>query len=417
MEVVGYPRGLRKGCCDVGGGRSQNWRISLARTRGLRAGGAGARGDSGQVARVRAAGGGVLRRDPPTRAARLLRRRRPLQPQQSFQEGGRAGSRWLPWYRGAAARMEPNVRFWISERQSFVRRFLQWTDLLDPLNLFISVEQIEKARQLLFTNEDASTQALEDQKIQEAWKRSLSTVHPDSSQLIPTLFRPAAFLPFTAPMVFLSMMPARGIKSIILPQVSLYTYITAFTFINGNASYSHHQPESLLLGAGAVVSSTFFGLIPHFIRMKYFLVNPLIKRALPVFFLANVSAGNVLASRSFEPVRGIQVMDKEGNVIGHSRIAARKAVAETATSRAVLFGTSAVIPEVCAYFFKRTQFFLKNPRSLWTLKLSCTILVMGLMVPVSFSMFPQMGQIQCSKLEEAIRSSTEETQLFYNRGV
>ncbi|XP_023367450.1 sideroflexin-4 [Otolemur garnettii] len=311
--------------------------------------------------------------------------------------------------------MEPNVRFWIAERQSFFRRFLQWTDLLDPLNLFISVEQIEKARQLLFTNEDASTQALEDQRIQEAWKKSLSTVHPDSSQLIPTLFRPAAFLPFTAPMVFLSMMPTKGIKSIILPQVSLYTYITAFTFINGNASYSHHQPESLLLGAGAAVSSTFFGLIPHFIQR--FLGNPLIKRALPVVFLANVSAGNVLATRSFEPVRGIQVMDKEGNVIGYSRIAGKKALVETAISRAVLFGTSAIIPEVCNYFFKRTQFFRKNPSSLWTVKLSCTILVMGLMVPVSFSMFPQMGQIQCSKLEEAIQSSTEETQLFYNRGV
>lgn len=41
----------------------------------------------------------------------------------------------------------------------------------------------------------------------------------------------------------------------------------------------------------------------------------------------------------------------------------------------------------------RTQLFLRYPWSLWTLKLSCTVLVMGLMVPVSFSIFPQTGRV------------------------
>lgn len=44
-------------------------------------------------------------------------------------------------------------------------------------------------------------------------------------------------------------------------------------------------------------------------------------------------------------------------------------------------------------FSSRSQFFLQFPWSLWTLKLSCTVLVMGLMVPVSFSLYPQIGQV------------------------
>ncbi|EPQ16081.1 Sideroflexin-4 [Myotis brandtii] len=51
--------------------------------------------------------------------------------------------------------------------------------------------KIEKSRQLLLTNEDGSIHDLQDKRIQEAWKRSLATVHPDSSKLIPSLFRPA----------------------------------------------------------------------------------------------------------------------------------------------------------------------------------------------------------------------------------
>ncbi|XP_016061833.1 PREDICTED: sideroflexin-4 isoform X2 [Miniopterus natalensis] len=218
-------------------------------------------------------------------------------------------------------------------------------------------------------------------------------------------------------MVFLSLVSVKSLKSIILPQLSFCTYSTAFNIINGNASYNRGPYESVLLGAGVIASTTFFGLFPRLLLMKYALKNVLLRETLPVVILANVSALNAAASRSFEPMRGIEVMDKEGNVIGYSRRAGRKAVKDTATSRVVLFGTSALIPEVFSHFFKKTPLFTRYPQSLWTLKLSCTILVMGLMVPVSFSMFPQIQQIQCSQLEQEIQSATEETELFYNRGV
>nr|XP_045016088.1 sideroflexin-4 isoform X2 [Jaculus jaculus] len=227
--------------------------------------------------------------------------------------------------------MDPNLRFGISQRQG----------------------KIENSRQLLLTNEDAPTLYRDDQRIREAWQRSLSTVHPDNSKLIPALFRPAAFMPLVAPLVFLSMMPVKGIKSMILPQVSLYAYTTAFTITNGNASYSHGPVERTLLGTGVCVSSTLFGLIPHFVHMRYGLDNFWIRKALPIAILAQVSGVNVLASRRLESIRGIEVMDKKGNVIGHSRRAGEKAIKETAISRAVLFGTAAFIPEAFMYYLKK----------------------------------------------------------------
>ncbi|XP_029788534.1 sideroflexin-4 [Suricata suricatta] len=311
--------------------------------------------------------------------------------------------------------MEPNVRFWITERQSFIRRFVQWTELLDPTNLVVSIEKIENSRQLLLRNEAASLRDLEDRRVQDAWKRSLSTVHPDSSRLIPVPFRPAALLPFTAPMVTLSRLAPDSIPRSLLPHVSFYTYTTVFNLINGNASYNRRLHESLLLETGVIASSSFFGLLPHLLQLR--LKSALWQKALPIIILTHISAMNVVAVRSLEPIRGIEVMDKDGNVMGYSRKAGTKAVRDTATSRIVLFGTSAFIPEVFSHFFTRTQFFRQYPWSLWTFKLSCTILVMGLMVPFSFSMYPQIGRIQCSHLETEIQSATEETELFYNRGV
>nr|KAF6304335.1 sideroflexin 4 [Myotis myotis] len=218
-------------------------------------------------------------------------------------------------------------------------------------------------------------------------------------------------------MVFLSLVPVKSLKSIVLPQLSFCTYSTAFNVVNGNASYNRRPYESILLGTGVIASTAFFGLFLRLLLMKSAVKNVFLRETLPAAILTQVSAMNVAASRSFEPIRGIEVMDKEGNVVGYSRKAGTKAVSDTATSRVVLFGTSAFIPEVFSHFFKKTPLFVRYPQSLWTLKLSCTILVMGLMVPVSFSMFPQIQRIQCSKLEQEIQSATEETELFYNRGV
>uniref|UniRef100_A0A5F9D7L6 Sideroflexin 4 n=1 Tax=Oryctolagus cuniculus TaxID=9986 RepID=A0A5F9D7L6_RABIT len=306
--------------------------------------------------------------------------------------------------------MEPNVRFWIAEHQSFVRRFLQWTEILDPTNLVISIEKIEKSRQLLFTSDDASRPDSRDHRVQEAWKRSLSTVHPDSSKLIPVLFRPAGVLV----RLHLSLQHHQRKRQLQSPSSGgPFPRDGSLCFFSLLRECMNRKYMKITCHRVTPHNQ----LIPYLAQMKYPLDNLLIKRALPIIFIAQVSGINVFASRSFEPVRGIEVMDKEGNVIGLSRRAGRKAVRETALSRAVLFGTSALIPEVFTYFFKRTQFFLKHPPSLWSMKLSCTILTMGLMAPLSFSMFPQVGRIQCAKLEEDIRSSTEETEVFYHRGV
>ena len=48
---------------------------------------------------------------------------------------------------------------------------------------------------------------------------------------------------------------------------------------------------------------------------------------------AQLSGMNVIASRSLEPMRGIEVMDKEGNVIGYSRKAGTKARSQRAPRR------------------------------------------------------------------------------------
>ncbi|XP_065408450.1 sideroflexin-4 isoform X4 [Chrysemys picta bellii] len=275
--------------------------------------------------------------------------------------------------------MDVNLQFWSTEGKSFFQRFLHWADILDPTVLLNSNKKIEKSRLLLQTNAQTLQEPLQDKKVKEAWKLSLSSVHPGTGEIIPLVFRPPAFLPLATPLLFASLLPHRGAKQAIIWQA-----------------------------------------FPYFVMTQHKLSGPMqtfFKRILPIPLLACLSVFNVMIVRGTEYENGIEVMDKNGKVIGVSQKAGLKAVQETALSRAALFGTAVIIPESLLYFLYRTNFLLRNPHALTPLRLVMTVSALGAMLPVSFSVFPQLGEIKRDDLEKEILSSTEETELFYNRGV
>uniref|UniRef100_A0A8C0BD73 SFXN4 protein n=3 Tax=Buteo TaxID=30396 RepID=A0A8C0BD73_9AVES len=129
-----------------------------------------------------------------------------------------------------------------------------------------------------------------------------------------------------------------------------------------------------------------------------------------------MSAFTVVVVRSPEFENGIEVMDSNGKVVGVSQKAGEKAVKETALSRGVLFGTTFFLPPVLMYFVERAKF-AKTPHALASVRMFVVTSVLAGMLPVSLSMFPQCGVIKRADLEPEILSSTEETELFYNRGI
>ncbi|NXU02112.1 SFXN4 protein, partial [Buphagus erythrorhynchus] len=207
-------------------------------------------------------------------------------------------------------------------------------------------------------------------------------------------------------------------------QFVFHTYTTAFTLVNGNGTpkaeeYSLQQKQ-IFLGLGAISYAACVGALPLSFVNRYTLKSPLmqlfVKKLLPAPLLGLTSAFTVAMVRSPEFDNGIEVMDRNGKVIGVSKKAGKKAVMETALSRAVLFGTTFFLPEVLMYFVQRARL-VKNPRALGPVRMFVIMSVLAGMLPVSFSMFPQCGEIKRADLEPEILSSTEETEFFYNRGI
>ncbi|XP_053160194.1 sideroflexin-4 isoform X3 [Hemicordylus capensis] len=297
--------------------------------------------------------------------------------------------------------MDLNFQFWRSEGETFLQRFCHWLDILDPLLLFPSYVEIDKSRMLLETSRENITESLQDNKLKKAWKLSLASVHPGTGDIIPPMFRPPALMPFAAPLAFATFSLHRGVKQAFIWQEFLY--------------------KQLLPTTGTVLYSSCVGALPQYFLKRYKLYNPIaqvfFKTIVPGPLTALLCMMNVMVIRSTELVSGIEVVDSNGNVIGLSRKAGEKAVKETAWLRAALFGTAVFIPDIAEHYLKRTRILLRNPHALPLLRLIMTTVIIGTMIPVSFSWEPQVGKIQRSELESEIVSSTEETELFYYRGI
>ncbi|XP_040906306.1 sideroflexin-4 [Toxotes jaculatrix] len=313
--------------------------------------------------------------------------------------------------------MDPNLLYWKSNGQSLLSRVQIWVNLLDPAFLISSDDEIQKARSLLEGGGESEKDA-------SALNLTLSSVHADSGAVILPIFRPPALFPVSAPLVVASFLPHTTVKPALLWQFLLQSYNAGFNYANRNSSSEQGKKTSLkqlLLIAGTVSYATCAGALPQIVinrlNVRSAPIQTFLRLILPIPLSAALAFFNVLTVRSEELETGIQVFDSNGNPVGMSKAAGEKAVKETALSRAALFGTTATIPNLLILLLQRTRLFQRKSLLVGPVRHISVAFVLGLMIPVSFSLFPQVGTIKKEKLEEKLQATAVDGQLFYHRGL
>ncbi|KAG9275518.1 sideroflexin-4 [Astyanax mexicanus] len=316
--------------------------------------------------------------------------------------------------------MDLNLEYWQSNERTFLDRLRLWSKLLDPSCLTASDADIENARGLL----KSDTKQHEKDKVDHAWTLSLSSVHADSGAPIPPVYRPQAFLPLAGPLVVGSLLPHKTVKSALFWHFMLHGYCAGFNHVNRNTTSTPDHKTSTkqsFLIAGAAAYGMIAGAIPQVIVNRLNVIDPMAltfcRTLLPIPISVLLAGYTLMVVRSEEIDKGIQVFDSNGNSVGLSKEAGYQAVFQTAVSRATLFGTTAILPNVLIHYLRRANFFQRNPVIIAPVKHFSMIMVFGLMIPVSFSLFPQLGKIERRKLESDLQALTEDKQLFYHRGL
>uniref|UniRef100_A0A4W5PC95 Sideroflexin 4 n=1 Tax=Hucho hucho TaxID=62062 RepID=A0A4W5PC95_9TELE len=297
--------------------------------------------------------------------------------------------------------MDINLLYWKNEGKTFLSRLRLWFNILDPSSLLCSDAEIENAHSLIGSVE---RMAHDEKAGDAAWILSL----------VSEILQP----------VVASFLPHSGVKPALFWQFLLQSYSAGFNHANRNTSSDKGIKTSLkqgLLIVGSVAYATCAGAIPQIVIQRLSMSSPAVqmffRSVLPIPLSASLAYFNVVIVRSEESENGIQVFDSNGNSVGISQAAGAKAVKETALSRAALLGTSAAVPNLLIFLLQKARFLQRSPLLVAPIRHISTAIVLGLMIPVSFSLYPQLGTIKKEKLEKELETAAVSGELFYHRGL
>lgn len=253
-----------------------------------------------------------------------------------------------------------------------------------------------------------------------------SACHPDTGHVIPIYQRMSGFVIFNVPIVFAVIFTRNQTPAFNASMQAVnQTYNASMNYGNRNASSTYTLQD---LGQGYLAATTVSVLIALYTRRVFAstlksLTGPSLTIANSTLgYLAGAFAGaaNLSLMRSKELKEGINVQSKEGEqTYGKSKVAAKKAIGQTAFSRFLL-------PLPVLFFPALAQLGLTKLR-LWPtrrlyiaklLELSLCAVSLTVALPMSVAMFKQRGVVTREEVEEELREKYPDViEFYFNKGL
>jgi len=247
-----------------------------------------------------------------------------------------------------------------------------------------------------------------------------SAIHPDTGEKIPMPFRMAGFVPFGSPIAVGLMIPNPTNLTLTFWQILNQSHNAMINYFNRNATKQVSLRPLMESYLGAVGSAVGIAVGLSVLIKRAQRLPPatrfFIQKFVPFPAVSAAGVCNVVLMRRTELSTGIDVKDAQGNVIGTSKLAAKKALYETALTRAFLPAPVLVFTPLLMTLIERTSFLNKFPKLRLPIQTVITTLLFGLALPIAISLFPQTGSITADTLEPEI-SKSGHTILYYNKGL
>ena len=317
----------------------------------------------------------------------------------------------------------PHSRYDLSTYWGRVRHC---AEICDPTMLLNTTSEIETAKRMIWDYRNGVIPSM----TPELWRAKKvldSTLHPDTGETV--------FLPFRMSSSVLSnlvvtsgmLTPNLGTLGTLFWQVTNQSLNVAINISNANKSHPLTNQQIAINYSMAVTAScsVALGLNAIVPRLKSLRPNTRMILGRLVPFAAVVSAGvvNVFLMRSEEIKKGINVFNKDGEVVGTSKTAALYAVGETAASRVINATPIMVIPPLILVKLQQSRLLKGKSKTLEILTNIGLIFTTSLVaLPFALAVFPQRREMPVSKLESKFHglkdsNGLEITSLEFNRGI
>jgi len=315
------------------------------------------------------------------------------------------------------------------DQSTFGGRLKHFFDIVDPRTLLTSEDRLRESIELLRAFENGGgrkPEGVDDEALWKAQKIKQAIVHPDTGDKVWMPFRMSGFVPFGAPIVFGLLLPDPSLKQMVFWQWLNQSHNACVNYANRNASQPTPMERFLVGYVGAITTACGIAVGLSVLLQRATSFKPttrvIVQKFVPFPAVAAASVSNCVLMRYSELKEGIQVKDPEGNVIGNSKEAAKKALLETAISRALLPIPCFAVPPLVMTLLERLPAFARRPRLHIPVLGVVSCLSFGLGLPVAIALFPQFAEIDKERLEPELRAKLDgmgggHGRVIYNKGL
>ncbi|XP_077992366.1 sideroflexin-5-like [Glandiceps talaboti] len=308
------------------------------------------------------------------------------------------------------------------DQSTFFGRYRHFLDHVDPRTLFTSKATLEASVKLLDDYKKGTLPpGTTNKQLWQAQKIKQAILHPDTGEKVFFPFRMSGFVPVGAPIITGVLQPNLTVFGTVFWQWMAQSHMAGVNYANRNASKPTPTSQFLLGYGGAVTTACVIAVgLKKFIKKASRFsptTNMLIQKFVPFPAVATAGVCNVVLMRISELGAGIDVEDSDGHVIGTSKIAARRALGETAVTRILLPAPILIIPPIVMSMLERTAFMKSRPRLTLPVQGAVVTLAFAFALPMAISLFPQFSKVDVSTLETEIQAATSATEVYYNKGL
>lgn len=314
------------------------------------------------------------------------------------------------------------------EQNSFVGRLQHFLNVTDMRTLFTTQEELDAAVNMLKKYKEGTLSPRpSDEELWKAKKICDAIIHPDTGEKIFLPFRLSAFVPINVLVCAGLVMPNPSVGATIFWQWINQSYNIALNHANRNASNTMTNEQIAISYVTAVTVSCSVALgMRKLVDTAFATFRESVKNSIRMFipFTAVSIAGvaNVCIMRRNEMKDGIQIKDEEGNVLGNSAVAGKRAVAQVCLSRVLTSLPVLIIPPYAMSALDRVKFFRNNPRMKIPLNLALIGGILLTSLPAATALFPQHSSLSVDQLEPQFRGLTSKSgapirTAYYNKGL
>ena len=235
-----------------------------------------------------------------------------------------------------------------------------------------------------------------------------TAIHPDTGEFIPWVCRLSSFLPCNIPIAFGFIIARPTPFNTIFWNWINQTYNALMNYGNRNAT-SLYTTDDILKSYAVAVSSSIVVALGIRKALSGWTSNLhgsklVIANAISAFFACSTAGYlNAQFMRRTELEKGIDIHDKEGRFHGKSKIAAQRAINQTANSRFFL-AVPIFLPPFMLYAIERRNMMPKNFYLKTLVEILAICFELYFAVPFAIGAYPQYGHLRADEVEEEFRN-------------